>query len=173
VSVRVRAEEPGDADAVRAVVTAAFGGGQDGAPAEAQVVETLRADATAWLPRFSLVAVDAGGVVGHVLCSRAHVSMASLMAPVLVLEPLSVLPSRQREGIGTQLVTRVLAEARLAGETLVVTVGAPEFFRRFQFVTATDVGLIGPGSGPSFLALALAPDHPVGDVAYPFAFTSR
>ncbi len=54
--LRVRPEGPADADAIRAVHRAAFGGGE---PAEAALVDALRADA-GWLPGFSLVAVGDG-----------------------------------------------------------------------------------------------------------------
>jgi len=82
----IRDEEPGDLPAIRAVVEAAFGQRQ-----EADLVDRLRADGDGVL---SLVAVDGGKVVGHVLFSE-------MTAPfrALALAPVSVVPERQRSGI--------------------------------------------------------------------------
>ena len=81
----IRREAAGDVAAIRAVTAAAFGApGVAGWPAEATLVDELRADG-AWLPALSLVAVDgAGEVMGHVVCTRGHVGQA----PVLGLGPL-------------------------------------------------------------------------------------
>ena len=67
----IRREAAGDVAAIRAVTAAAFGKpGAAGLPAEATLVDELRADG-AWLPALSLVAVDgAGEVMGHVVCTR-------------------------------------------------------------------------------------------------------
>ncbi len=66
--LRVRPEGPADAAAIRTMHRAAFGGGE---PAEAALVDALRADA-GWLPGLSLVAVGDGNVVGHVVATRAR-----------------------------------------------------------------------------------------------------
>jgi putative acetyltransferase len=83
--LRVRPEGPADAAAIRAVHRAAFGGGE---PAEAVLVDALRADA-GWLPGLSLVAVGDGYVVGHVVATRARLDDL----PALGVGPLGVLPA--------------------------------------------------------------------------------
>ena len=99
--VIVRRERPGapaDADAIRAVHTAAFrsAGSPDGAPVEAPLVDALRAD-DGWLPRLSLVAVVDDRVVGHVWCTRAWISTgAATDVAVLGLGPLG--SCRRRRG---------------------------------------------------------------------------
>jgi putative acetyltransferase len=157
----VRTETPDDAYAVARVIAQAFEGGDEAPVAEVDLVEALRHD-RAWLPALSLVAVIDREVVGHVLGSRVLVGGA----PAVALAPVSVLPAHQRRGVGAALVERLLAEARGAGETLVVVLGDPRYYSRFGFRAAADVGIIGPYTGETFQALPLAADAPVGDAVY-------
>jgi len=78
--VLIRREAAGDAGAIRAVTAAAFSKpGAAGLPAEATLVDELRAG-DAWLPALSLVAVDgAGEVIGHVVCTRGHAGQAPVL----------------------------------------------------------------------------------------------
>jgi predicted N-acetyltransferase YhbS len=126
--VLVRREAAGDAGAIRAVTAAAFTRhGED--PAEARLVDELRAS-PAWLPELSLVAATADGeILGHVLCTRGHVGRA----PVLALGPLSVRPASQRRGVGSALMHAVLGAADALGEPLVALLGNPAFYGRFGF----------------------------------------
>lgn len=162
MSVLVRPETAGDEAAVAAVVTAAFtAAGAEPGP-EAAFVRELRHEPGAYLARYSLVAVDGDEVVGHVLASRIRVGEA----PALALAPVSVHPSHQSSGVGRQLVERVLAEATVAGETLVLVLGDPAFYSRFRFEPASEVGITGPYAGPEFMARRLAADAPVGEAVY-------
>jgi putative acetyltransferase len=164
--VVVRQESVEDAQSVDRVVAAAFSGDAEGTPPEVGLVRRLRAG-DAWLPGLSLVAVADGSVVGHVVLSRVYVGGV----PALALAPLSVEPSWQRRGVGAALVRGALAEAERAGETLVLVLGEPAYYRRFGFEPAALRGIRGPyGDGPAFQALPLSPDAPVGEAVYPREF---
>jgi len=63
--IEIREEQPADAPAVREVNELAFG-----QPAEADIVEAIRANCPEAL---SLVAVEEGAVVGHILFSLATI----------------------------------------------------------------------------------------------------
>src|SRR5262245_46253050 len=104
----IQRETPEHIDAIRAVTEAAFAHmGTPGEPTvEARLVDELRAS-DAWLPALSLVALDAGVVVGHVVCTRARIDGT----PALGLGPLSVRPDRQRQGVGSALMHAVLGAA--------------------------------------------------------------
>ncbi|SCG36884.1 GNAT family N-acetyltransferase [Micromonospora coxensis] len=171
----IRRETPADIDAIRAVHTAAFAApdAPDAVPVEASLVDALRADA-GWLPALSLVATDPDGqVVGHVVCTRGTVAGE----PVAVgLGPLGVLPGRQRAGVGSALMHAVLAAADAVDEPLVVLLGHPEYYPRFGFRPAVDLGVTPPGPwGPQhFMARPLAAWRPTirGEFAYAAPFRS-
>jgi putative acetyltransferase len=132
----VRPEGSADADAIRAVHRAAFGGGE---PAEAALVDALRADA-GWLPGLSLVAVGDGEVVGHVVATRARLGDV----PTLGVGPLGVIPARQGRGVGTALMHALLGAAQARDETVLGLLGEPSYYGRFGFVAATGVGITAP-----------------------------
>jgi putative acetyltransferase len=147
-TLAVRRERPGDAAAVHAVHLAAFAvdpvTGAHRAAAEipeAPLVDALREDA-GFLPHLSLVAVGDGEVVGHVIATRGW--LEPLGHPVLGLGPLGVRPERQRSGVGTVLVHALVAVAEAAGERLVALLGSPDYYRRFGFVPAADLGIASP-----------------------------
>ena len=135
----VRRERPADHPAVRAVHEAAFGPGDD--VVEARLVDRLRED-PGYLPHLSLVATDGDDVIGHVIATRGW--LEPLGHPVLGLGPLGVRPADQRAGVGTALVHALLAVAEAADERLVTLLGSPDYYRRFGFRPATELGITGP-----------------------------
>src|SRR5689334_10591586 len=145
----VRRERPDDVDAIHTVTAAAFRGvaysappaEPGGDPGEATLVSWLRDDA-GWIPELSLVAIEDDQVVGHVLATRAHVEAR----PVLAVGPLSVVPRRQRVGLGSALMHAVLGAADALGEPLVGLLGNPAYYGRFGFVPARSVGIAAPVS---------------------------
>jgi putative acetyltransferase len=127
-----RAETNADIPAVRDVVAAAFG-----IPAEADLVDALRAD-PAWIDGLSVVAVDqTDAVVGHALLTRCHIGDA----PALCLAPCAVHPAQQRSGAGSAAIRAALAAARDIGEHHVVVLGHPAYYPRFGFTRASDHGI--------------------------------
>jgi putative acetyltransferase len=146
----IRAQREGDADAIRDVVLAAFG-----REAEARLVDRLHASGKV---ACSLVAEEAGRILGHVLFSRIAVGAAAL--PALSLAPLAVVPAFQRLGIGSALVSSGLQRLRGTDHTRVVVVGDPAYYPRFGFVPASRFGLVCSFPVPSeaVMAIALARD---------------
>jgi putative acetyltransferase len=132
--VLIRRETAADIPAIRAVHAAAFG-----RPAEAGLVDALRADA-GWLPALSLVATEDGRVVGHVVCTRARIGTA----PALGLGPLGVRPETQRHGVGHALMHAVLGAADALDEPIVVLLGHRDYYPRFGFRPAADLGITPP-----------------------------
>jgi putative acetyltransferase len=134
--VIIRREHPRDHDTVRALQEAAFG-----RPVEGRLLDELREDA-GFLPHLSLVAVDGGEVIGHVIATRSW--LEPFGTPVLGLGPIGVRPDRQRQGIGTVLVHALIAVAEAADERVVALLGSPDYYRRFGFVRSTELGIEPP-----------------------------
>ncbi|MDX2165599.1 MAG: N-acetyltransferase [Deltaproteobacteria bacterium] len=147
----VRAEQPADVAGIDAVVRAAFG-----QPVEAELVAALRAAGRATL---SLVALEDGAIVGHVLYSPVRISGAAADVPVLGLAPMAVRPDRQRAGIGTRLAEAGLAACAARGVAALVVLGHPEYYPRFGFIPASQFGLrcIYDAPDEAFMALELLP----------------
>lgn len=149
----IRRETDRDIAVIGDITGAAFG-----RPAEALLVDELRAS-PAWLPRLSLVAVTPmDEVIGHVLCTRGQVGGA----PVLALGPLTVRPDQQRRGVGSALMHAVLGVGDALGEPLVVLLGNPVYYRRFGFQLSTEYQITPPRAEwqPHFQVRALAGYQP-------------
>ena len=111
----IRPERPADADAARAVTTAAFG-----QPDEARLVDRLRERAQVYL---GLVATGGDAVIGHILFTSVTLRGDQDSYTVMALAPMSVLPAWQRRGVGSALVRAGLTACREAGHDVVVVVG--------------------------------------------------
>ncbi|MFE6051565.1 GNAT family N-acetyltransferase [Kitasatospora sp. NPDC056446] len=160
-----RAETGADLPTVRAVNLAAFD-----SPAEADLVDALRAD-PAWIDGLSLVATDDHDrPVGHALLTRCHIGDV----PALCLAPCAVLPEYQRTGAGSAAVRAALAAAKDLGERYVVVLGHPDYYPRFGFgrASAHGIGLSIDVPDEALMALALDSGHPLpaGTVRYAAPF---
>ncbi|MFJ3582502.1 GNAT family N-acetyltransferase [Streptomyces sp. NPDC090127] len=161
-----RAETTADVPSVRAVNAAAFE-----TPAEADLVDALRADGEAWLPGLSFVAeAPDGSVAAHALITRCRVDGV----PAAALAPVAVAPEHQRQGAGEAVVRAVLDAARLRGERVVLVLGHPEYYPRFGFVRASEYGIRPSFDVPDEAMRALVLDGsdpvPSGTIHYPAAF---
>jgi putative acetyltransferase len=105
-SLIVHDETPEDIAHIRGLHTLAF---DDGGKVP-RLVDALRV-AVAPVAPMSFVAVLDNQVVGHVMLTAARLDAPSRIVDVYVLSPLGVLPSLQRHGIGTKLVSHALAPA--------------------------------------------------------------
>ena len=122
---------------------------------EANLVDALR---DGGYVEVSLVAEVDGEIVGHILYSRITTSTKARTVDVLSLAPMAVLPSHQRQGIGSQLIEVGLAACRERGHKIVVVLGHPEFYPRFGFSAELARPLESPfGGGEAWMAKELVP----------------
>ena len=144
----VRFETSDDIAAIRMVQEVAFG-----QPAEAQLVDDLRAAGDCV---FSLVAVDGGIVVGHIMFSRMKAPF-----PALALAPVAVLPEYRRTGLASRMIQQGIARSEAAGWRGIFVLGDGAFYRRFGFDAAKAAGFISPYAGPHLMALPLGGELPI------------
>lgn len=164
----IRLERPGDIPGIRHVNKAAFD-----TATESDLVDALREHAR---PLVSLVAVDHGAVVAHVLFSPVTLLSHPDM-PIMGLAPMGVLPSRQRQGIGSDLVRTGLRECGRVGCRAVVVLGHADYYPRFGFAAASTFGLVSEYDVPDdvFMALELEPGvlhRRAGTIRYHPAFAA-
>ncbi len=151
MTIEIRPERPEDSAQVFAVNAAAFE-----TEDEARLVDAVRAAAE---PLISLVAVDGGAVVGHILFSPVSVEGEAPARRAIGLGPMAVAPEHQRRGIGSRLVRAGLDACRAIGEPVVFVLGHADYYPRFGFESAPARGLRyrGPEFDPHFFVAELAP----------------
>lgn len=149
--VRIRKERSNDVCAIRHVNECALQG-----PAEAKLVDLLRAAEKAII---SFVAIDNENIVGHILFSQVAGSCNPHNFQALGLAPMAVLPTYQRQGIGSKLVRRGLEECRNQKYDLVFVLGHQKFYSRFGFARASVYGFKNEyNADESFMVLELRED---------------
>jgi putative acetyltransferase len=145
----IRLATADDAAGIRKVHAAAFPTGL-----ESDLVERLSLDGDSVI---SLVACEDGTVVGHALLSRMQVVGDGEKVDALGLGPVAVLPNRQRQRIGSELIEVGLQRAEALGAEMVFVLGEPDYYGRFGFDQKTARPFACPYAGPYFQATILAP----------------
>ncbi len=148
----IRPEIINDIEQIRQVNLAAFG-----LPAEANIVNKIRVRCSDIV---SLVAEDAGVVVGHILFSPVLIKSQDIAVNGMGLAPMAVLPNRQRQGIGSMLVRAGLKILRDRACPFVTVLGHSKFYPKFGFELASkyDVTSQWPGV-PDEAFMILLFDH--------------
>ena len=139
-TTRIRIPDDEDRERILTVHRNAFG--NDEGPVIANLVEEMLADPTSQ-PILSLVAEQAGEIVGHVLFTSVQLEPDS-PASAQILAPLAVAGDQQGQGIGTQLVNEGLVQLERAGCELVFVLGYPKYYSRFGFSPAGERGFHAP-----------------------------
>jgi putative acetyltransferase len=149
----IRPEQVGDADAIRALNDASFGGTVEG-----RIVDDLRGT-DRWIEGGSLVAEDeAGAIIGHVLLSIGDLVAANgEVRRIWMLGPISVAPDRQKQGIGSALMKRAIGLAAERVQPVICLLGHASYYPRFGFESARAIGIEPPRPWPdeSWLAIRL------------------
>ncbi|RAP77985.1 GNAT family N-acetyltransferase [Paenibacillus montanisoli] len=133
----IRTETQADYERVRQLNIEAFGHRND----EAELVERIR-QSDGFIPYLSLVAEAEEGMVGHALFSKASIVNEAGSHEVIVLAPIAVAPSHQKQGIGKRLIEEGLTRSRELGYPGVLLIGHPDYYPRLGFQPARTFGLV-------------------------------
>jgi putative acetyltransferase len=131
--VIVRPETDDDRDSIRRVVDDAFGDTET-----SRIVDGIWSS-DRFVPELSLVAESEEELVGHVISS--YVDLVPGTRRVLQVGPLAVVPSHQRQGVGTALMQETVRVADERGEPLLLIEGNPKYYERFGFARADQYGI--------------------------------
>jgi len=160
----IRGEHVDDADAIAKLTYLAFREAEHTDGTEGAIAGRLR-DAGALT--LSLVADANGAPIGHAAFSPVTISDGS--AGWYGLGPVSVVPARQAEGIGSALVREGIARLRRLGAQGCVVLGDPAYYGRFGF--RPDPRLVFPcPPAEYFQRLVFGGPEPQGEVSYSRAF---
>ncbi len=150
--MEIRQENQNDYTAVYEVIKKAFAAAEHSDGNEQDLVTALR-KSPSFIPELSLVAIEDGKIVGHILFTRAYVDEEA----VLALAPLSVIPDYQRKGIGMALMKKGHRIAETLGYGCSIVLGHPSYYPKAGYVPASAYGIKAPFDVPdeSFMALRL------------------
>ena len=165
----IREERETDIPAIRALTRAAFAKAARSDGNEQDIVDALRADGDLTL---SLVATNMDeAIVGHMAFSPVRISDGT--GHWYAAGPISVMPTRQRTGIGSQLAEDGIERMRALGAQGIVLLGDPGYYARFGF--RPDPDLVLPGVEPEYFQVRQLGDGPFpsGEVTYAPGFAAQ
>ena len=170
MTLQLRHETPDDIAAIEAVTVAAFADAPHTSHTEQFIVYALRAANELTL---SIVAEEQGQVVGHVALSPVTITDGhhQQVEGWYGLGPISVLPQRQGQGIGSRLMEQALSELWAMRAAGCVLLGDPAYYGRFGFQAHAGLQLLGVPPD-YFMALALHGPVPEGIAQYSNAFNA-
>ncbi len=148
----IREERISDYDVVYKMVKAAFETAEHSDGDEHNLVVRLRAS-EAFIPELSLVAVEGDEIVGYILFTKIKIGQNTALA----LAPLAVSPSRQRQGIGIELMREGHRIAKELGYDFSVVLGSEKYYPKAGYRPASEFGILPLFEVPSenFMALDL------------------
>lgn len=165
----IRQEQTADYDSVYQIVKRAFESVEHCDGNEQDLVVALR-KSKSFIPELSLVAIEDGKMVGHILFTKASVNHME----VLALAPLSILPEYQNRGIGLSLIKEGHKIAAELGYKYSVVLGHSNYYPKAGYVPASQYGIKAPFEveDESFMAVCLSAnmDKLNGVIEYDKAF---
>ena len=164
MSMVIRQEVESDRRAIWEVTKSAFEGRPYADGDEQDLVDNLRGNGALSV---SLVAIDGSALIGQITFSPASIS--SDRGKWFALGPVSVVPERQREGIGAALIEAGIKAIESLGAAGCILTGDPGYYSRHGFALAPKHC---PESEPKeyFMVRLIGDDHPIGTVAFHESF---
>lgn len=166
MKIIIRDEQLEHIPAIAALTQAAFQNADHSSHTEQFIVNSLRKHGRLTI---SLVALENNQLVGHVTISP--VSISSGETDWYGLGPISVLPAKQGQGIGTLLMQAALDRLQQLGVQGCVVLGDPQYYGRFGFKAFSELYLkdVPP---EYFQVIAINGSIPHGEVVYHEAFNT-
>lgn len=155
MSIIIREENNKDFNEIYEVIRLAFMNAEHTEHNEHNLVNKLR-DSEAFVKGLSLVAEDNDKIVGHIMLTKINIGNNESLA----LAPLSVLPSCQKNGIGSKLILESHKRAKELGYNSVVVLGHSDYYPRFGYEPASKWGIKAPFEvqDENFMAIELVKD---------------
>jgi len=166
MNISIRNEKVSDIQSIHQLTAAAFLDAPHTDHTEQFVVDALRKSG---MLSISLIAEDAGDIVGHVAVSP--VSISDGVTSWYGLGPISVSPSVQGKGIGSALMEAAILNLKELNADGCVLLGDPNYYKRFGFSPMNGLELPDVPA-EYFQALMFSGDLPQGNVTYHESFSA-
>ena len=137
--LEIRQESKNDYDEVYNVVKKAFETAEHSDGNEHDLVDALR-KSNSFIPELSLVAIEDGKIVGHILFTKIKIGKSEELA----LAPLAVLPEYQKQGIGSKLIEEGHKVAKNLGYHYSIVLGSENYYPKFGYIPASNYGIKAP-----------------------------
>lgn len=137
--MEIRQEKQTDYETVYQIVKEAFATAKHSDGNEQELVAALR-NSNSFIPELSLVAIEDGKIVGHILFTKVYVGEYTELA----LAPLSVLPMYQRKGIGLALMKTGHNIAKKLGYDYAIVLGHSKYYPKAGYMPASIYGIKAP-----------------------------
>ena len=128
MTIELRSERNGDEDAIDVVNCRAFKSMD-----EANIVRLMRTYSPAFDRRYSVTAWAGGEMVGHALFTPARIRLMGETIAAIALGPIAVVPERQKQGIGGQLIRFGHELGQREGFGLAFLYGHPSYYPRHGY----------------------------------------
>jgi predicted N-acetyltransferase YhbS len=137
MSISIRPEQKKDFRAVEELTREAFWDLYKPGCDEHFIVHKMR-DIPACIQELDFVACDENDtIIGNIMYSKAKIiNDENKEFEVLCMGPLAVLPSYQKQGIGTLLMKHSIEQAKKLGYKAIIIFGDPDYYHRFGFANA-------------------------------------
>ena len=160
----IRDENPADYAAVHDIVQAAFSGHPYSSGTEHLIVCALRERKAAIL---ALVAIEGKSVIGQIMFSPMTINGQD--SNWHALGPVAVHPDHQRQGVGSQMIMKGLAQLRVMNSEGCILLGSLDYYGRFGFLPSVELRV--PGLPQEHLLILPFSDAvPTGIAAFDEAF---
>lgn len=165
--MNIRLEQPGDYRAVENLTREAFWNVYRPGCMEHCVLHKLRQD-PCFVPELSYVLEEEGQILAHIAYAKGRLrTPQGETRDLLLFGPVSVDPSRQKQGYGSRLIRFTLEKAAELGYDAVVITGSPDYYHRFGFESAGKHGIFYEGMEqgtdfPYFMVKILDPERAEG-----------
>lgn len=141
MDISIRLEEEKDFKSVEYMTREAFWDLYKPGCDEHLLVNKIR-KVSAFVKELDFVAYNKDTVVGNIIYSKAKVlNKENKEFEVLCMGPITVLPSYQKQGIGSLLMNHSIEKARQLGYKGIIIFGNPDYYHRFGFVDAKEYNI--------------------------------
>lgn len=147
MAIVLRQEDAKDFEDVFSVIDSAFRNEEYSDNKEQFLVEKLR-NSDAFIPELSIVAVDNGEIVGHILLTKIQIKNETRTFDSLALAPVSVKPGYQKRGIGSQLIKEAHKVAMSLEYKSIVLLGHETYYPQFGYELASKYDIKIPFDAP-------------------------
>ncbi|WRP07540.1 N-acetyltransferase [Rossellomorea aquimaris] len=155
MDIFIRQERPEEYSRTEEMTKQAFSHEEYSDKKEHLLVNKIR-KSDAFIPELSLVAInDSNEVIGHILLSKITIVDHNKVADSLAMAPVSVAPSFQKKGIGSQLIHAALQMAKEIGYHSVIVLGHKDYYPKFGFKQASLWNIKPPFEVPDEVFMAL------------------